>query len=342
MRHAAMHQESIVRRCGAATKPGRKTIPDGVRTRPTSTADRRRRGAGSGGTGRRYPPKMFSDVAILLADPSMSDLADELLARRQGGFGGFRFLIGPAGLLLLALIIGVVVAIRGKDADSGPKGGAPQPGYPGGPVPPPAAQDVAVAMNPATPTATLAAMVYGDPRLRPYVAANPATDPGLLQYLSTLRDPAVDQALRSRGAAAAPHPAAPPVAVPNPGSPHPAAPGSPAAGVPAPGVPAPGALPPYPPQSYPAQSYPAQSYPAQPSAGQPPAAGLSAAPGNPAVRPAAPAPDPEATIISGNPVVSPGAATPPQSAPPPQSQPHQSQPHQSQNPHQPPTTNPRH
>lgn len=148
---------------------------------------------------------MFSDVMIVLADPASSDLAEEVLTRRRGGFSGFRFLFGPAGLLLLALIIGVIVAIFGNN-DSSKKRGKPQPGHPGGPVPPPAAQDVAIAMDPATPMATLVAMVNGDPRLRPYVAANPATEPGLLQYLSTLRDPAVDQALRSRGGAPGPHP----------------------------------------------------------------------------------------------------------------------------------------
>ncbi|PFG43626.1 hypothetical protein ATJ88_2332 [Isoptericola jiangsuensis] len=56
----------------------------------------------------------------------------------------------------------------------------------------------AVALDPATPLADLAAIVQEAPHLRPHVAANPSTYPALLDWLGALGDPAVDAALRSR------------------------------------------------------------------------------------------------------------------------------------------------
>lgn len=55
-----------------------------------------------------------------------------------------------------------------------------------------------VAADPATPLEVLADIAAKDPSLRPYVAANPATYPELLEWLGRLGDPAVDEALRGR------------------------------------------------------------------------------------------------------------------------------------------------
>ncbi|MFW0791756.1 hypothetical protein [Gordonia sp. CPCC 205333] len=55
--------------------------------------------------------------------------------------------------------------------------------------------DVDTARNPATPPATLAHMVNHVPPLRPFVAANPALDPGLRQWLAGLGDPTINDAL---------------------------------------------------------------------------------------------------------------------------------------------------
>lgn len=59
----------------------------------------------------------------------------------------------------------------------------------------------AQAADPSTPGEVLAAISGSRPDLRPYVAANPAAYPGLLDWLSRLGDPAVDGALRARVAA---------------------------------------------------------------------------------------------------------------------------------------------
>lgn len=55
-----------------------------------------------------------------------------------------------------------------------------------------------VAADPATPLEVLADIAAKEPSLRPYIAANPSTYPELLQWLSNLGDPAVDEALRGR------------------------------------------------------------------------------------------------------------------------------------------------
>lgn len=90
---------------------------------------------------------------------------------------------------------------------------APATGAPGGAQPPhfapappaavPATEQVAgftaeQAADPATPLEVLAQIVQDAPHLRPQVAANPATYQALLDWLGSLGDPAVDEALRSR------------------------------------------------------------------------------------------------------------------------------------------------
>uniref|UniRef100_UPI0035C9B475 variant leucine-rich repeat-containing protein n=1 Tax=Actinotalea sp. JY-7885 TaxID=2758576 RepID=UPI0035C9B475 len=62
----------------------------------------------------------------------------------------------------------------------------------------------AQAADPTTPGQTLADIAAQRPDLRPAVAANPATYPGLLEWLSALGDPAVDAALAARGTAGRP------------------------------------------------------------------------------------------------------------------------------------------
>lgn len=61
----------------------------------------------------------------------------------------------------------------------------------------------AQAADPATPLQVLADLAAHRPDLRAAVAANPAAYPGLLEWLGTLDDPAIDSALRARAAAAA-------------------------------------------------------------------------------------------------------------------------------------------
>ncbi|MGV9795768.1 variant leucine-rich repeat-containing protein [Gordonia sp. NPDC003422] len=74
-----------------------------------------------------------------------------------------------------------------------------QPYIPSGAMPPAHPIDVQVASDPRTLPQTLAQMVTYAPALRPFVAANPATDPALLHYLGSLGDPEVDRALATRG-----------------------------------------------------------------------------------------------------------------------------------------------
>ncbi|MDM7832187.1 variant leucine-rich repeat-containing protein [Cellulomonas edaphi] len=71
--------------------------------------------------------------------------------------------------------------------------------------------DSTIAAHPQAPAAELARIVNQRPDLRAVVAANPAAQPALLDWLGSLRDPAVDAALATRAAqqaAAAPAPAA--------------------------------------------------------------------------------------------------------------------------------------
>ncbi|QWW19727.1 hypothetical protein I6B53_00885 [Schaalia sp. 19OD2882] len=56
----------------------------------------------------------------------------------------------------------------------------------------------AAASNPATDAATLREIAYHYPHLRPVVAAHENAYPGLLQWLASLQDPAVDAALAAR------------------------------------------------------------------------------------------------------------------------------------------------
>jgi hypothetical protein len=72
------------------------------------------------------------------------------------------------------------------------------------PPPPPAPTaeagfTVAQAQSPSTPPETLFAIAQAAPTLRPYLAANPATYPDLLNWLAGLGDERVNAALRARG-----------------------------------------------------------------------------------------------------------------------------------------------
>jgi hypothetical protein len=60
------------------------------------------------------------------------------------------------------------------------------------------AADVATALDPATPGATLYQLAQHKAELRRYIAANPSTYPELLAWLGTLGDPAIDAALAAR------------------------------------------------------------------------------------------------------------------------------------------------
>lgn len=78
--------------------------------------------------------------------------------------------------------------------------------------------DATLAADPQAPATALARIVSQRPDLRPVVAANPAAQPALLDWLAALRDPAVDAALARRTALRA----APPAPVgwsPEPGMP---------------------------------------------------------------------------------------------------------------------------
>ncbi|WP_084125259.1 hypothetical protein [Demequina sp. NBRC 110054] len=56
------------------------------------------------------------------------------------------------------------------------------------------------AADPAATAEDLAEIAYAEPRLRPVVAANPATPASLLEWLSALGDPAVQRAIGARAA----------------------------------------------------------------------------------------------------------------------------------------------
>jgi len=64
--------------------------------------------------------------------------------------------------------------------------------------------DAALAAHPQASAADLARIVSQRPDLRPVVAANPAAQPGLLDWLAALEDPVVDAALARRSSFAAP------------------------------------------------------------------------------------------------------------------------------------------
>lgn len=151
---------------------------------------------------------MIHDLLSLAADDTVHASATDVLARRRGGGGGGKStLVGPI-ILIVAVVLGSAAwrhrekLMRSLNSLAGglrPPAG-PGPHAPGsGPLPPPSPQDVQAALNPQTPPPVLAQMVNTHPGLRPYVAMNPAAEPGLLHFLGSLRDPAVDQALHSRG-----------------------------------------------------------------------------------------------------------------------------------------------
>jgi hypothetical protein len=56
----------------------------------------------------------------------------------------------------------------------------------------------AAASDPNTPPAELADLAYDHPELRPAIAENPSTYPGLLSWLQQLEDPAVAAAIKRR------------------------------------------------------------------------------------------------------------------------------------------------
>jgi len=75
--------------------------------------------------------------------------------------------------------------------------------------------DSRVALDPGTAPEVLAGIAQRRPELRVFVATNPSTYPGLVQWLAQLRDPAVDAALAGRApvraeVAAVPPPPPPP------------------------------------------------------------------------------------------------------------------------------------
>ena len=61
-------------------------------------------------------------------------------------------------------------------------------------------ESIRAATDPTTSPATLAELAASAPEARRYIARHPAAYPGLLEWLGSLGDPAVDQALRERGA----------------------------------------------------------------------------------------------------------------------------------------------
>src|SRR5665647_3635078 len=83
---------------------------------------------------------------------------------------------------------------------------APLPTQPGPSTPnasaPPAdiPESIRLATDPTTPPGMLADLAASAPEARRYIARHPAAYPGLLEWLGSLGDPAVNQALRERGA----------------------------------------------------------------------------------------------------------------------------------------------
>jgi len=79
----------------------------------------------------------------------------------------------------------------------------------------------AQAADPQTPAQVLADIAALRPDLRPAVAANPSTYPGLLEWLASLGEPSVDAALAARQSAGAPHAGAAPAQQPQYAQPQP-------------------------------------------------------------------------------------------------------------------------
>lgn len=61
-------------------------------------------------------------------------------------------------------------------------------------------ESIRLATDPTTPPAVLAELAGSAPEARRYIARHPAAYPGLLEWLGSLGDPVVNQALRERGA----------------------------------------------------------------------------------------------------------------------------------------------
>src|SRR5665811_253209 len=61
-------------------------------------------------------------------------------------------------------------------------------------------ESIRAATDPTTPPGTLAELAASAPEARRYIARHPAAYPGLPAWLGSLGDPAVNQALRERGA----------------------------------------------------------------------------------------------------------------------------------------------
>lgn len=172
---------------------------------------------------------MMLELLATLDPTSLSpDSVDtDVLAKGRGGGGkGFK-VSAPIVLIIIAAIIGAIARFCWPRRDqivaylqSAASGGPAGPGGPGrrGSPAQPSPGDVQVALDPRTPSDTLVHMVNNAPPLRPYVAANPSTEPGLLNYLGGLGDPAVNQALAARGGPAGmgPGPAAPQTGRPGP------------------------------------------------------------------------------------------------------------------------------
>lgn len=114
----------------------------------------------------------------------------------------------PAGIELLPVVLLVVIIVGGVQAYRRANPSAPAPAViqnfavvshqelPPAEVPP---SPLAVAAaDPATDLAQLAALAHEHPELRPLVAANPSTYPGLLEWLAQFDDAEIQAALNAR------------------------------------------------------------------------------------------------------------------------------------------------
>ena len=158
------------------------------------------------------------------ADPDLAQSV-ETVARRRGGGIRFFFFTGPGLLLLGVLAIASYFGYRKREPDKArdlegrlKSGGAsalttaksfvatvkaqaaqqPQ-AQPGNP---PAVD--AQAADPTTPADVLSRIARDHPGLRPVVARNPSASAELIEWLRSLRDPAVDAAIASRAGAGSP------------------------------------------------------------------------------------------------------------------------------------------
>lgn len=140
-----------------------------------------------------------------------------VLAAVMVGVGMYEVVTLSIVFVVSATVIGVLTipkVVRDELAVVAPGQARPHPTVPSSasgsrPAPPPAGEPEPegrgtytpqIASDPATPLETLADIAATEPALRKYVAANPSTYPELLQWLSNLGDPEVDEALRGRTA----------------------------------------------------------------------------------------------------------------------------------------------